>query len=110
MIKAEIDSSATLPFERNYYLRAEKENVLDTDGSGGTKICWFVQREKMDVLEERGIPDYLEIKEDKILFLRQMKDYYFLLIIQAKPGGHVYGLYDTTAVLLLIWFYYTREM
>lgn len=70
MIKAEIDSSATLPFERNYYLRAEKENVLDTDGSGGTKICWFVQREKMDVLEERGIPDYLEIKEDKILFLR----------------------------------------
>lgn len=67
MLKTDIESSAVLPFERNYYLRPESR---ETAKSNVQNICWFVQREKLDILEERGLPDYLEIKEEKLLFLR----------------------------------------
>ena len=67
MLRADIESSAVLPFERNYYLRPENTAGQNT----AQNICWFVQREKLEVLEERGLPDYLEIKEEKLLFLRQ---------------------------------------
>lgn len=83
MLKADIESSAVLPFEQNYYLWPEGGKTAeesDTQGhvnrSGAAEhvrvqnICWFVQREKQYVLEERGLPDYLEIKEEKLLFLR----------------------------------------
>lgn len=66
MLKADIESSAVLPFEQNYYLRPESAGQ-----STAQNICWFVQREKLEVLEERGLPDYLAIKEEKLLFLRQ---------------------------------------
>lgn len=67
MLRADIESSAVLPFEQNYYLRPE-----NTAGQNiAQNICWFVQREKLEVLEERGLPDYLAIKEEKLLFLRQ---------------------------------------
>ena len=67
MLKTDIESSAALPFERNYYLRPESR---ETAKPNVQNICWFVQREKLDILEERGLPDYLEIKEEKLLFLR----------------------------------------
>lgn len=56
LLKLDLESVAELPFERNYYLKQG--------------ICWFVQREKIGRLEERGLPDYLELAEDKMLFLR----------------------------------------
>lgn len=76
MLKAEIESSAVLPFERNYYLRPEGEKQKGEDrsvvpGQGSRQnICWFVQREKLEMLEARGLPDYLELKEERLLFLR----------------------------------------
>ena len=39
-------------------------------GEDAQMICWFVQREKGDELKKKGMPDYLEFKEDKILFLK----------------------------------------
>ena len=51
MLRADIESSAVLPFERNYYLRPENTAGQNT----AQNICWFVQREKLEVLEERGV-------------------------------------------------------
>ena len=58
MLKFDPKSSAELPFERNYYIRA------------GETVCWFVQREKMREIEEKGLPDYLYLEEEKMLFLK----------------------------------------
>ena len=57
-----LSSMAELPFEKKYFLKGAGE---DTE-----EICWFVQREWWDVLDEKGMPDYLEIPEDKILLLK----------------------------------------
>ena len=67
MLRFDLGSSALLPFERNYYLLPENS----TDHSQESKnICGFVQREKIEEVEERGMPDYLLFREDKILFLK----------------------------------------
>lgn len=58
MLKFDLESSAELPFEHNYYIKAEET------------VCWFVQREKMREIKEKGLPDYLKLQEDKMLFLR----------------------------------------
>lgn len=57
-----LSSMAELPFEKKYFLKGAGE---DTE-----EICWFVQREWWDLLDEKGLPDYLEIPEDKILLLK----------------------------------------
>ena len=54
-LKFDLESSAELPFEHNYYIKA------------GETVCWFIQREKMSVIEERGLPDYLRLEEEKML-------------------------------------------
>lgn len=54
---------AELPFENQYYLFPEK-NENDKN------ISWFVQRDWLSVVKERGLPDYLQIKEDKLMFLK----------------------------------------
>lgn len=64
-IKAVVTHVADLPFERNYYLLPEGGEKADDTG-----ICWFVQRGQLAALEERGMPDYLEIKEEKLMFLK----------------------------------------
>lgn len=58
MLRFELESSAELPFEQNYYIKAKET------------VCWFVQREQAAELEEKGLPDYLAFREDKILFLK----------------------------------------
>lgn len=60
MIPFRMDSSAELPFERNYYIKAEKN----------TTVCWFVQRETEYQIEKKGMPDYLAFDENKLLFLK----------------------------------------
>ena len=50
-----------LPFETNYYLLSPSKN--------GEDICWFVQRDTLSLIREKGNPDYLEIPEEKILLL-----------------------------------------
>ena len=58
MLPFDLESSAELPFEQNYYIKAK------------VTVCWFVQRERVQELEEKGMPDYLAFDEKKILFLR----------------------------------------
>ena len=83
MLKVAVKSSAVLPFEQNYYLWPEKmsehssndsESTVESQLSGGyaesrQEVCWFVQREKLEELEKRGLPDYLKLREEKLLFL-----------------------------------------
>ncbi|HJA12160.1 MAG TPA: ATP-binding cassette domain-containing protein [Candidatus Mediterraneibacter merdipullorum] len=59
-IPCEPESVAELPFEKNYYIRTKT----------GGKICWFVQREQLRGMEEKGMPDALAFAEEKILFLK----------------------------------------
>ena len=64
-IRVRLADMAALPFETNYYIlpqgSCEAENV----------VCWFVQRELLTVIKEKGLPDYLEVREDKILYLKK---------------------------------------
>lgn len=63
-LRVKLAELAELPFETNYYIlpegRCESENV----------ICWFVQRELLAVIKAKGLPDYLKVREDKILYLK----------------------------------------
>lgn len=78
MLRFDLESSALLPFERNYYLRPENSAgyiesgaAADTDHhQEAQNICWFVQREKIEELDAKGFPNYLLFKEDRILFLK----------------------------------------
>lgn len=58
-----LESKAALPFEDNYYLKP-KDKEAETP-----VISWFVQRENQILLEEKGMPDALELLEEHILFL-----------------------------------------
>ena len=53
---------AELQFERKYFLKGAED--------GAEEICWFVQRNDWNMLDEKGIPDYLQVPEDKILLLK----------------------------------------
>ena len=56
---------AELPFEYHYYFMPENGRAGETH-----KICWFVQRGELAGLEQRGMPDYLRLPENKIMFLK----------------------------------------
>ncbi|MCR4892914.1 MAG: ATP-binding cassette domain-containing protein [Lachnospiraceae bacterium] len=58
-------SESRLPFEHNYYIRPNEKRE-DRD----SVISWFVQRDYWEVLERRGLPDYLKFKEEGIIFLK----------------------------------------
>lgn len=49
-----------LPFEWNYYI----------DVPGNEPLCWFVQKDTQKRINDRGMPDYLKLMEDQLLFLR----------------------------------------
>ena len=57
--------TAELPFETNYYIMPEGSNDRENI------ICWFFQREQLLQIKEKGMPDYLAIREDKILYLKR---------------------------------------
>ena len=61
-IPVKVNSMAELQFERKYFLKGAED--------GAEEICWFVQRNDWGMLDEKGIPDYLQIPEDKILLLK----------------------------------------
>ena len=61
-----------LPFEKNYYIRSETAAAADSDASASSSdelLCWFVQGEEQRKVEERGFPDYLRFREERILLL-----------------------------------------
>ena len=61
-IQMRLAGSADLPFEKNFY-------VLPEDGQGKENICWFLQKDKWGMLDEKGMPDYLQFPEEHLLFL-----------------------------------------
>lgn len=63
-IPVRVAHTAKLPFETNYYILPEGRY------DGTNVVCWFVQREQLPELTEKGMPDYLAIREDKILYLK----------------------------------------
>lgn len=56
-----LKSMAELPFERKYFIYGKNE----------TEICWFVQKDNWQEIEEKGLPDFLQIREDEILYLKE---------------------------------------
>lgn len=64
-IRFELSSKAELQFEKNYYVKPEREKY-DRD----SVITWFVQRNMWEELDKKGLPDYLQLKESDILFLK----------------------------------------
>lgn len=74
-LKVELDSRAELPFERNYYLKPERRKAENGEVKSGEvkkeeSICWFVQREKCPDIDRKGLPDFLELKEECMMFLQ----------------------------------------
>lgn len=65
-IKVQLAGSAELPFERNFYLKPE---IAETKGK--ENICWFLQKDKWNLLNEKGMPDYLQFPEEHLLFLTE---------------------------------------
>lgn len=81
-IRFQLAGSADLPFEKNFYLKPETgyeqgtkdEREAESGGeSEGKKkkenICWFLQKDKWNILDEKGLPDYLQFPEEQLLFL-----------------------------------------
>lgn len=77
-IRVQIADKAELPFESNYYLFPEKkegngasrEHCLEKGNGIPEFISWFVQREFLAEIEKRGLPDYLEVQEKHLMFLK----------------------------------------
>ena len=63
-IRFELVSKSELQFEKNYYIKPEKDGY-DRDAV----ITWFVQRDRWKELEEKGMPSFLRFREEDILFL-----------------------------------------
>ena len=61
-LRVKVMDTAKLPFENNYYLVPE--------GQDAPPICWFVQRQIMPEIEIKGLPDYLEIREESLMLLK----------------------------------------
>ncbi len=65
-IRFSLSSKAELQFEKNYYIKPEKE-----DFDRESLITWFVQRDLWEELEEKGLPAYLKFREKDIMFLKR---------------------------------------
>lgn len=63
-LRVKLAGKAQLPFEHNYYLQPE------SNACGAQPVCWFVQRDILSQIRQRGMPDYLFVPEDKLLFLQ----------------------------------------
>lgn len=61
-IKVRLAGSADLPFEKNFY-------ILPEGDQGKENICWFLQKDKWKILDQKGMPDYLQFPEEHLLFL-----------------------------------------
>ena len=90
IMKVNVESIAELPFERQFYMQPSKPGTESELESGKASkqepqlepgketklepklepVCWFVQREELGLLGEKGIPEYLRLSEEKMLFLQ----------------------------------------
>lgn len=66
-----------LPFERRYYITPAGAAVTAGPGGHGGRspneelICWFVQDRDRRELDKKGEPDWLQLKEEAVLLLRE---------------------------------------
>lgn len=63
-LPVQVASQADLPFETNFYLRPPGCQ------EGEARVCWFVQRSQMTQIQEKGMPGYLGLQEEKMMFLK----------------------------------------
>lgn len=56
-----LKNTLDFPFEKHFYI-ASRTEVAEN-------ICWFVQKENLRQIEEKGMPDYLRLPEEKIMLL-----------------------------------------
>lgn len=56
----QLSSMAELPFERKYFIW----------GKDDTEICWFVQKDQWKILDQKGRPDYIQIRPEELLYLK----------------------------------------
>lgn len=61
-LSVQVRRMAEMPFEYHYYLQPVCQSGQQTVPR--QSLCWFVQKEKHIQIEERGLPDYLELKEE----------------------------------------------
>lgn len=62
-LKVRMRTQAELPFEVQYYLQPENTQCATT------VLSWFLHRDQKSLIEEKGMPDYLQIVEEKCMFL-----------------------------------------
>lgn len=63
-IPFDLESFVQLPFEKNFYIRPQKNTYRPED-----VLTWLVQREQWPLIQERGEPDHLQFQEKDLLLL-----------------------------------------
>lgn len=63
-LRFRLSSRADLQFEKNFYLKPEREKYTPD-----AVLTWFVQRSCWPALEERGMPDYVKFREQDLMYL-----------------------------------------
>ncbi len=66
-ISVSVENTAYLPFEIQYYLSVPGEVKSEKTEA----VRWFVQRENIAQIEEKGMPDYLRLAEEDMMFLTE---------------------------------------
>ncbi|MBQ9061647.1 MAG: ATP-binding cassette domain-containing protein [Eubacterium sp.] len=67
-IPVHVSGCAELQFEKKFYINTKAEGSSET-----APVKWFAQRNVWDELEQKGMPDWLRIQEEHILFLQQRR-------------------------------------
>ncbi|MBQ9060499.1 MAG: ATP-binding cassette domain-containing protein [Firmicutes bacterium] len=78
-IPFDLSGEDELPFERRYYIQpagagsseSATGNSTRDSGSAAELICWFVQDAQRQLLDERPAPDWLQLREDAVMLLRE---------------------------------------
>ena len=90
-ISFDLERTDEMPFEKHYYIRPEggtgsSSDLADQAGFGGPSdsgdpagfadidghlICWSAKPDAQKLIDEKGLPDWLEISEENLLFLRR---------------------------------------
>lgn len=65
-IPVRVADCAELQFEKKFYIHTGSEGSREN-----APVKWFVQRDVWDELEQKGMPDWLRIQEEHILYLCQ---------------------------------------
>lgn len=75
----DLERTDEMPFEKHYYIRPEggtgaSSDLADPAGFAdidGHLICWSAKPDTQKLIDEKGLPDWLEISEENLLFLRR---------------------------------------